>query len=92
MDIQKRKKFKLLGLSRHVPEFEQYYKQETGDLTEFRATPRLLGGNQETSIFPMAVIIKIYIEPYTSIEIRNAAVVKDYQDMFMELWDGATRK
>lgn len=86
IEIQKAKKFFMLGISGYTETFEESYILRTEGLTTFKVIPEITSRETEIQIFEDRVVVKTFVEPYTVIEILNPAIAKSYRDYFDVLW------
>ncbi|MFH1286208.1 MAG: helix-turn-helix domain-containing protein [Candidatus Magasanikbacteria bacterium] len=75
------------GVSGYLDEKESTYIKETEGLTEFKLIPDIARKDSEINIIKDRVLIFIFTEPYTIIEIFNHDLVESYKEYFEFLWE-----
>lgn len=71
----------------HIQETEEAFQADLNHRIAYRVLPGISADSTEIAILPHMVVIKIFIEPYTVIEIENPAIVRAYQQYFIQLWN-----
>lgn len=91
VDIHNQKKFVLKGITTEMTDDERRYQTLTQGYTEWRAMPNVGSKDTEITILYDRIFIKIFVEPYTAIEIINEKLAQDYRAYFETLWHQNTR-
>jgi hypothetical protein len=85
--MQKQKRFYIKGLGSSLTQNEMNYQQLASGLTEWRCLPGVGSKDTEITILRDRIFIKIFVAPYTGIEIINERLASDYKKYFDYLWD-----
>lgn len=85
--LQKQRGFFIKGLGSSMTQNETDYQQLTVGLTEWRCLPGVGSKDTEITILRDRIFIKIFVAPYTGIEIINERLASDYKKYFDYLWD-----
>ncbi|EKE06702.1 MAG: Transcriptional regulator, TrmB, partial [uncultured bacterium] len=89
--LQNKRKIHIKGISNHMDEHEDLYVKETKGLSEFKNVPAISKKDSEIIIVKDKVLIFIFTEPYTIIEIFNTDLVRSYREYFEFLWEDTTQ-
>lgn len=87
VNIQNQKQFFIHAISGYITGEEKGYEQVTKGLTTFKTISSITARKNEVTICRDKVFIKIFIEPYTIIEIKNHEIVASYKEYFNLLWN-----
>jgi DNA-binding MarR family transcriptional regulator len=80
--LQKKNRLHIRGLAA-----KRYPDHAYAPMTEIRYVPELASlPASETQILPDRILIKLYVPPYSIVEIINREVARNYQDYFDYLW------
>jgi sugar-specific transcriptional regulator TrmB len=85
--VQNEKKFYIKGIGSYLTEHEQLYVAETNELTHFKMIPGVGSNDTEVNILQDRILIKVFVEPYTCVEIINSKLAQDYRKYFETLWN-----
>jgi hypothetical protein len=86
IEIQKRKKFKIMGLANVVTKEQKEYVKNSSPLTELRANLLISGDTSGTEILEDRISIRSFVEPYFVVEIVHKGLAKNYCNYFDVLW------
>lgn len=84
--IQRKNGFHTKGIGSEIDENEQRYRRDVNGLIEYKIIPDVSSKTTGIEIWPDRVLISLYVEPFTSVEIVNPHIVKSYLDYFNLLW------
>lgn len=90
-DIQVKRGIRMKGVSGYIDKREDNYLARTKGLTEFKLVPGIAKKDSEISIVKDRVLIFIFTEPYTVVEIFNKDLVESYKEYFDYLWNQEVR-
>jgi len=91
IDIQNKRQFHIRAIAGYVQNEEKEYADKTRGLTEFKIIPSITTRRNEITIFRDSIFIKLFIEPYTIVEIKNAEIAEGYKKYFDLLWGETSR-
>ena len=91
LQIQKNNNFFINVVGGKMDENEQRLKKELGGLINYKIIPNISSKTNETIVLKDRVILLIFVEPYTTVEIINPAVVESYKKYFDILWNETTQ-
>jgi sugar-specific transcriptional regulator TrmB len=90
-NLQKKRGFFIKGIGHSMIPDEFRYQQLTAPLTEWRYLSGVGSRDTEVTILKDRIFIKIFVAPYTGIEIINERLASDYRKYFETLWNQQTR-
>ncbi len=85
--LHNERKFHIRGISGYVDPLEGEYAAKTNGLTEFQLIPSISKKDTEITILKDRVIIFMFSEPHTVVEIFNEGLVSGYKEYFELLWN-----
>lgn len=89
--IQRETGFHTKGIGSEVDENEVRYKKDVNGLIDYKVIPDITTKTSDIEIWPDRILISLFVEPYTSVEIVNPHIVKNYLDYFNLLWKQEVR-
>ncbi|MDD2656944.1 MAG: helix-turn-helix domain-containing protein [Patescibacteria group bacterium] len=91
LKIQEQRKFFINLIGGELDENEQKLKNKLGDFINYKIIPNVFSKTNETNILKDRVILLIFVEPFTTVEIINPAVAESFKKYFDILWDDTTQ-
>jgi len=91
IEIQNEKQFFIRAIGGYIQNEEEIYQTKTHGLTEFKIIPAITTRKNEITIFRDSIFIKLFVEPYTIVEIKNAEIAESYKKYFNLLWEENSR-
>lgn len=89
--IQRETGFHTKGIGSEVDENEERYKKDVNGLIDYKVIPDISTKTSDIEIWPDRILISLFAEPYTSVEIVNSHIVQNYLNYFNLLWKQETR-
>lgn len=86
LTLQKKKNIVTYVISPEMESKENEFKIDLGKLLHYKTIPFISNKNTETAILEDRILIKLFIFPYTVIELVNKDVVAGYKEYFLSLW------
>lgn len=87
MSEQKKRQFHIRAVAADLGQAEYDYVDITAPLTEMKISPQLSTTTHETFILKDRILIRLFVEPYTTIEIINKDLVQSFREYFETLWN-----